>query len=119
MTGKPSSDELDKYLIGGHRSDEEPTPRTMRLAIRKLIIDRYGAGGLIPFEKITLPEGLVLQIHPSVYNRILTDPGAFPYLRPPDLTAYFEVPATVEPRLPEGTWMLAIVKTEVLLGGTL
>lgn len=84
------------------------------------LYDRYG-----PPSWAKYPEGLQLEMHPSVRYAILSDPSMLesPNFMFQDVSEYvslrLRLPLKYNPDLPKDGWRLVIVTEDVLTGGTL
>ncbi|HEY2638930.1 MAG TPA: hypothetical protein VGI66_03475 [Streptosporangiaceae bacterium] len=96
------------------------TFREMELAIDACLTGKYGPRRIRP----PLPEGLRLEMHPSVYNQIVRDPTLRDFTssgrNPQEMLAErWQVPVRIAPELDRDTWRLVIVTEEVLMNGAL
>lgn len=93
--------------------DNAVDPRELVHAVAQKLYDEYGP----PLHR-RLPEGLRLEVHPSVMTMIYQDPALWEHLDDTDPAAKFEVPVKVTVDQPIGGWRLVIVTEDVLMGGT-
>lgn len=101
----------------------EDEVRAMMVAVRSWLAEHYPLH-VYEIERERhrpLPDGMRLQMHPSVAHRVRQIPppvGNFENFL--DLDAWkkrFEVPVEVTPALPEGMWRLITVTEDVHCGG--
>jgi len=108
---------LRDQVIGMRPRNEEPTVRTLLLAIREKLRELYGHEALKP----QLPPGLRLEMHPDLFNRVLTDADltyrSGNFIEP--VQEYFGLPVKVVPELPRLGFRLVVITEELLLGGSL
>lgn len=69
----------------------------------------------------TLPEGLVLQLHPRALNKILQDQDMWDLILPAgsEVGDKFRLPVKVTSELEPGHFRLAVITEKVFLGGKL
>jgi hypothetical protein len=92
------------------------------------LTDRYGPSFMWDQPGHRPPEGLRVELHPSVYHLLLSDAELWKYGfsgystelgHGAELQSQFRVPVKITADLPRGTWRLVIVTEEVLSGGEL
>ena len=93
--------------------DSAVKPGDLIRAVAQKLTDEYGQPGLR-----TLPENLLLEMHPSVRRALYQDPDLWYPFGEGDPDTKFEVPVHVTTDLPPGTWRLVIITADVLTGGT-
>lgn len=93
--------------------DDAVAPKELVQAIASKLTEEYGP----PISR-RLPEGLRLEVHPSVRGMLYRDPDLWPHMEDIDPAEKFEVPVRLSIDLPPGGWRLVIVTEDVLMGGT-
>lgn len=90
---------------------EQKTVRDLVTGVRECVRENYGPGE-------PLPGGLRVEMHPSVYQMLMTDPDVWDEPdRAPVVTDFFPVLVRVTTDVKRGAWRLVIVAEEVLLEG--
>lgn len=89
--------------------------KALLIAVREYLDEHYPHW---TFAAGVLPAGLRLEMHPRVRMRIMTDAYAWDW-PPGGWAPVFGVPVKVTTDLPDGTWRLAVITEDVLLGGKL
>lgn len=119
-----ADDALSAYWIS-KPGEDAPTPGHLLIAVAKKMTETYG-----PFwDRNPAPEGLRLELHPGLCNRIWSTPGFMSYPAfagsgsgpswEEALGEKFGVLVIVNPRLPRDCFRLVVVTEEILLGGRL
>lgn len=93
--------------------DGAVAPKELVQAIASKLTEDYG-----PPVSRRLPEGLRLEMHPSVRGMLYRDPDLWPHMGDIDPAEKFEVPVRLSTELPPGGWRLVIITEDVLTGGT-
>lgn len=85
------------------------------------IVEDYVLEHRRPGGGYSLPEGLVLEMHPRACHAILRNwaPGYGAFVSGREMPFPAEVPVKVSPDLPENTWRLAVITVDVINGGKL
>lgn len=98
----------------------EDEVRAMLLTVRSWLMNRYPLYAYrIEGERLPLPAGMRLQMHPSVAHRVrqVPPPIGEDFTDPDAWKKRFEVPVEITPTLPEGQWRLVTVTEDVHCGG--
>lgn len=94
--------------------DSAVTAAGLVRAVAQKLTDEYGWQP----ELRKLPEGLRLEIHPSVQRALYQDADVWTSFTDNDLASKFEVPLRINTELSAGGWRLVIITEDVLTGGT-